>query len=256
MKTRCPRCKKRYRINSETLDAVEGRVQCGRCGTIFDAVSRQAEQAEETANAIGPPLVLVTHQVSSQEQEPADDLPFAVPDDLKPLEPSADGAIDVVDTLYEKPSYRGLIYGSLATLLIGALALQLAWQYRGELLHRFPQLEVACNYLPCRPKVVHEPDSYRVLQREIAPTANEAGSLTLNATIRNDAEIAQHLPDIQLSLIDNNGAAIIRRRLAPREYLYPPPPDDRLLQPGEVFTIEIDFEDPGHIASGFTIDFF
>ena len=70
------------------------------------------------------------------------------------------------------------------------------------------------------------------------------------------AAIAQHFPDIQLSLIDNNGAVLIRRRLSPREYLYPPPSDDRVLQPGEVLTIEIDFEDPGHIASGFTIDFF
>ncbi len=256
MKTRCPECKNRYRINPETLDAVDGRVQCGRCGTVFDAISREAERADESTNASGPPLVLVSRQVAAQESEPADDLPFAVPDGLTPLEPSADDGIDVTETLYEKPSHRGLIYGAIATLLIGALALQLAWQYRLLLLQRFPQLEVACNYLPCRPKVVHEPDSYRVLQREIAPTKNEAGSLTLNATIRNDAEIAQHLPDIQLSLIDNNGAALIRRRLSPREYLYPPPPDDRVLQPGEVFTIEIDFEDPGHIASGFTIDFF
>ena len=256
MKTRCPGCKKRYRIDTGALDAVGGRVQCGRCGTVFDAESRLPEETDASAEASGPPLVLVTRQLSSQEAEPADELPFAVPDDLPPLAPSADGALDVVDTLYEKPSRRGLIYGSIAGLLIGALALQLAWQYRAELLQRFPQLEVACNHLPCRPEVVHEPDNYHVLQREIAPTQNEPGSLTLNATIRNDAEFAQHLPDIQLSLIDNNGAVLIRRRLSPREYLYPPPPDDRILQTGEVFTIEIDFEDPGHIASGFTIDFF
>ena len=254
MKTRCPGCGKRYRINPEALSAVDGRVQCGRCGTVFDAVSRKTEDGD--ANAPGPPLVLVTRQVSPRKSEHATELPFDVPDDLKPLEASPDGAVDVVDTLYEKPSYRRLIYATIAVLLIGALALQLVWQYRSELLQRFPQLEVTCAYLPCRPEVVHEPGNYSVLQREIAPTENEPGSLTLNATIRNDAEIAQHLPDIQLSLIDNNGAALIRRRLSPREYLYPPPPDGSVLQPGEVFTIEIDFEDPGHIASGFTIDFF
>ena len=83
---------------------------------------------------------------------------FPLREDFLRIEPSA-GA---------RTSRRGLIYGTLAALLIGALALQLAWQHRAELLHQFPKLEVVCSYLPCRPEVVHEPDNYRVLQRDIA----------------------------------------------------------------------------------------
>jgi hypothetical protein len=59
-----------------------------------------------------------------------------------------------------------------------------------------------------------------------------------------------------LSLLDNNGSVLARRRLSPGEYLFPRPPEGRLVANGEVFTIAIDFADPGHIASGFTIDFF
>lgn len=257
MRFRCPVCSASYEMDYEALLEADGRTQCLHCGTVFDAVTEQAEDDGASTDR-PPPLRPDKGSMVAPEPETHNDqpLPFAIPDDLPPLEPAAEGALDVVDTLYEKPTRRGLIYGTLAALLIGALALQLAWQHRADLLQQFPHLEVVCSYLPCRPEVVHEPDKYRVMQRDIAPTKNVPGSLTLKATIRNDAEIAQHLPDIQLSLIDNNGAPLIRRRLSPHEYLYPPPPENRVLEPGEVFTIEIDFEDPGHIASGFTIDFF
>ena len=89
----------------------------------------------------------------------------------------------------------------------------------------------------------------------MAPTADTPGSLTLNATIRNDAEYAQPLPDMQLSLLDTDGAVLVRRRLSPADYLFPPPPADRLVAPGEVFTISLDFADPGYLATGFMIDF-
>ena len=257
MKTCCPGCATRYEIDAEDLLAADGRARCLHCGTVFDAVSEQPEAvtAEEAAAALrlDDAARADAHRASDAEIE---ELPFDIPDDLEPIEPSADGAVDVLDTLYEKRSYRGIVYGLLAVLLLGALGAQLAWQHRDDLIARVPQLEIVCRYLPCRPDLVHKPDSYRIVQRDIAPTRNEPGSLTLSATIRNDAAIAQRLPDIQLSLLDNNGTVLVRRRLSPNEYLFPPPANDRVVQPGEVFTIHIDFADPGHIASGFAIDFF
>lgn len=182
-------------------------------------------------------------------------LPFVVPDNLEPLEPSPDVALDVADTLYENKSYRGFYYGLAAVLLLAGLGLQLAWQHRKDLLREYPILEPLCDYVECVPKVIHAPEKISILQRDIAPTANEPGSLTLSARIRNDADTAQALPDIQLSLLDDNGAVLIRRRLAPAEYLFPPPPKEKLMAPGEVVTISLDFMDPGHQASGFLIHF-
>ena len=191
-------------------------------------------------------------ELLEHEGEP---LPFRVPEDLTPLEPSPDVALDVTETLYEKKSRRGLVYGLITILLVGGLAMQLAWQHRKDLLRQYPLLAPLCDYVPCFPKVIHAPDRISVLQRDIQPAANDPGSLTLSATIRNDADIAQHLPDIQLSLLDNNGAVLIRRRLSPADYLFPTPADDRVMKPGEVVTIALDFKDPGHEASGFVLDF-
>lgn len=188
-------------------------------------------------------------------QDPAEQLPFAVPEDLEPLEPSPDVAIDVVDTLYEKKSRRGFYYGLLAVLLIAGLGLQLAWQHRKELVEQYPLLQPLCEHIECIPRVIHAPEMINVLQRDLKPTSNEPGLLTLSARIRNDADTAQRLPDIQLSLLDNNGAVLIRRRLTAGDYLFPAPPKDKVMAPGEVVTITLDFKDPGYQASGFVIDF-
>jgi predicted Zn finger-like uncharacterized protein len=189
------------------------------------------------------------------EKSEAKELPFAVPENLEPLEPSPDVALDVADTLYEKKSHRGLVYGLLAILLVAGLGLQMAWQQREELLAQYPILQPLCERIECIPSVMHAPRKISILQRDIRPTSNVPDSLTLSAQMRNDADTAQPLPDIQLSLVDNNGAVLIRRRLSAADYLFPTPPPERVMAPGEVITITLDFEDPGSQASGFLIDF-
>lgn len=254
MKTRCPECQTRYNVDPDALLPVDGMVRCFRCGTVFDAVAEEASP---------PGARRAAHELTLDEQadvpwaedEAGAAPPFEIPDDLEPLQPTGEGALDVLDTLYERRSRRGLVYGTLAFLLTAALGLQLAWQYRAELLQRFPVLEPLCQYVECRPSVVHAPERFRVLHRDIGPTPNEPGSLTLRMRIRNDADTAQPLPDIQLSLIDSNGSVVIRRRLAPREYLFPAPPKETLVAPGEVITIDLDFKDPGYLATGFEITF-
>ncbi len=251
MKTRCPECGSRAEIDAEALIVAGGQARCHQCGAVFDALGEYLSAA-----TVDPPS---TRAIPTLRQPRASDdehaLPFEVPDNLEPLKISADAALDVEESLYEKRSYRSLIYGWLVVFLSIALALQLAWQHRLDLLARFPQLQPLCDQLGCEPILVHAPNQFQVLQRDIKPAANDPGALTLTATIRNDADAPQALPDIQLSLLDNNGAILIRRRLAPSDYLFPPPSNERRLDPGEVITINLDFKDPGYVATGFMIDF-
>jgi predicted Zn finger-like uncharacterized protein len=250
VKIRCPNCDARYELSDrDGLLAADGLAHCGRCNTTFDALD---ERMVEPLAAEPPPVALGEEDEWQGEQTT---LPFEVPDDLEPLQASPDAALDIHDALYEKKSWRGAVYATLAVLLSSAIGLQLAWQYRLDLVERFPALSPLCDHLPCRPSVIHAPERFRVLQRGIKQTVNEPDSLTLSATIRNDAETAQRLPDMQLSLIDNNGTVLIRRRLSPADYVFPPPPDGTLIGPAEVVTITLDFKDPGHLASGFVIDF-
>ncbi len=251
----CPHCTTRFQVESQTLHAVAGCAKCCDCGTLFDAFS---EQPIETTQSHSEPLQLdAASRIGKPppSEKPAADLPFDVPDGLEPLKTSADSALDL-DELLREPSPRPrIVFTLIAGLLILMLGAQLAWQQRGILLQRFPALAPLCAYIECRPTSVHAPEEFRILHRNIAPTANAPGSLTLSVRVRNEASIAQALPDIQLSLLDNNGSVLIRRRLSPAEYQFPPPPKTARVTPGEVFAIELDFEDPGHLATGFIIDF-
>lgn len=222
-----------------------------RAADAVDTTEHKPTTIERTART--PPAAPARD--SGKTEQPPGELPFEMPVDLEPLLPSPDVALDVQDTLYEKRSRRGLWYGLLTVCLLLALGLQLAWQHREELLAQFPVLEPLCEYVTCRPSVIRAPERFRILQRDIKPTANEPDSLTLTASFRNVAAIAQILPDIQLSLLDTNGSVLIRRRLSPADYLYPAPTDQAVVAPGEVITIAIDFKDPGYDATGFIIDF-
>lgn len=266
MKTRCPDCGAPYHIEPELLLGSDGRARCYRCGAVFD-VALRAKKAEATPKGTAAPLLVRADEAQDEpppdgaapapqdSAEPAKELPFGVPENLEPLQVSREAALDVSDTLYEKRSRRGLVYGWLAALLLLGLGLQLAWQYRQQLLADYPFLAPVCEHLPCFDPVTHEPDRFRVMQRAIRPAANQPGALTLDAAIRNDAHAAQALPDIQLSLVDIEGKVLIRRSLSPRDYLFPPPEPGTLVAPGEVITIVVDFKDPGSRATGFLIDF-
>ena len=261
MKTRCPGCNSRYDIDPTLLLEADGLGRCYRCNTVFDMTAHAVESersAEADARKRAPLLDAsdeLVEPVAPDHRDAPNDLPFQVPEDLSPLQASPDAALDVADTLYERRSYRGLIYGWLVVLLLIALGLQLAWQFRDRLLAEYPQLGFVCEHLPCEPHIIDQPENLLVLNRSIKATENAPGALTLKATVLNDASASQRLPDIQLSLFDNNGTVLIRRRLIPREYSFPPPSPDRLVKPGEVFTISVDFKDPGEQATGFRIDF-
>lgn len=212
-----------------------------------DAEKAQIEPAPETTEA--------TEATENSTPDSAE-LPFAVPQDLEPIEPSPDDVQDIAASLHEKRSWRGFVYGLIALLLLAGIGMQLAWQQRKTLLEQYPFLEPLCAHLECVPETIRAPEMIRILQRDISPTAGEPDSLTLRVTIRNDAEIAQPLPDLQLSLVNNDGGVLIRRRLSPRDYLGEAPPPGDNMAAGEVVTITLDFKDPGYEASGFVIDFF
>lgn len=256
LNTRCPQCRTGYLVDSESLMGTSGVAHCYRCGTLFDVLTEKAVGPDDDDILTMQGSIRLDHRAEHRYMQTAGTAAGPdLPDEVEPLQPSPDASLDIADTLYETSSRTGWVYGLIAALLVIGLGLQLAWQYRESLLHRYPELEAVCAHLPCRPDAVRAPDEFRVLQREIQPTEDQPGSLTLKVRFRNQAELPQPLPDIQLSLLDNHGGVLIRRRLTPNEYLLRAPPADARAAPGEVITIAVDFKDPGYLATGFMIDF-
>jgi predicted Zn finger-like uncharacterized protein len=256
MQTRCPGCQTHYLIDADALARAAGLADCQRCGCVFDAGTGTRIDDPPSPVLLREVDVIAPPAEPAMDEAPAENtLPFEVPDDLDPLPPSPEDVVDVAETLRGRRSRRGPLSALLVLLLATGLGLQFAWQQREELFARYPILAPICDYVDCAIAPVYAPEDLRILQREMRPSDDLPESLNLSARFRNEADAAQPLPDIQLSLVDNHGTVLIRRRLTADEYRVSPPLISGLIEPGEVVTISIDFQDPGYLATGFIIDF-
>ena len=46
MFTQCPKCETVFRLSAEVLRSAGGQVRCGRCGDVFNALARLAEEPD------------------------------------------------------------------------------------------------------------------------------------------------------------------------------------------------------------------
>lgn len=162
-----------------------------------------------------------------------------------PVQPAADHA-------------PGLFAGIAAALLVLLALAQLAWFNRDQVLATplgQGLAQTACGVLDCDLPPRRAPSRYEVLDRNIGADPQHPGVLLLQLGFRNDADFAQPLPDIQLSLYDSEEQLMARRRLHPDEYLFPVPAPDTLVAPGDVVQMTVRLEDPGRHATGFKLEF-
>lgn len=108
-------------------------------------------------------------------------------------------------------------------LLVLLAAAQLAYLFRTELVIAQPALkplfEQACARLGCTLPAPRRADLISIESSELNPDTERAPLLRLNALLRNGATHAQDWPHLELSLTDTSDRPIVRRVLAPADYL-------------------------------------
>jgi Protein of unknown function (DUF3426) len=82
-----------------------------------------------------------------------------------------------------------------------------------------PYLERACIPLNCTVPPPRQTALLSIESSELQVDKNVAGLLTLSATLRNRAAVAQAHPSIELTLTDADDRPMSRRVLAPADYL-------------------------------------
>jgi predicted Zn finger-like uncharacterized protein len=220
----------------------------------------------EAGEAENDALDLDIAEFAEQTPEPppvADDLreepPFDIPDDMPLLEPAAEAAPSIEQSLEAPPAEAPSRWPAVGVVLLVLLALgQLAWQLRQPILATPAGRGIAegvCDLAGCQLPPRRAPSRYVVLERNIAPVAGREGVLALHLSFRNSAEFAQPLPDVQLSLYDSEERLMARRRLHPDEYLFPAPPAGTLVESGGLLQVDLQLEDPGRRATGFKLEF-
>lgn len=262
MRTRCPNCDTRFRVTPEQLKIRQGQVRCGQCRKVFDALESLEEEitpppaatpepepsaAVPAAGMPEPATQAGEHAVPALPGEApaigfvdvAADKPLAEPvvspDDLGPAtvpqeflaattpEPEPEPALH--DEEESPPPRWPWVIGSL--LAAGVLAVQGLLHFRTELAVLAPEIRPALTMLGDAFGLdIGQPRRIELIGIEtsdLSPDKDQPGRLQLTATLRNRAPFAQAWPHLELTLTDARDRPVLRRALAPAEYLPPAP---------------------------------
>lgn len=239
MLTRCPVCATIFRVTPEQLKARTGRVRCGSCQHVFNALETLIEEtagaARTTQQSLSTPdlsetLVDISPLATPQEFAP----PVADSSDSDKIEPS----LSVEPTPHEplldtspiwsdaippvrSPRRWPWLVGSFALLL--ALALQILYRYRVEFATlepaMRPSLQALCRITGCEVGLPQKIAMINIESSDLRPHPNRTAQLALSATLRNRAPFPQAYPHLELTLTDSADRALARKVLSPTDYL-------------------------------------
>ena len=230
------------------LAARSGRVRCGKCGTIFDGVQGLVDEAVERV-MLEPSPQLGLFDPSRRPRH---------------AESDADGDSALPEFLEEpRPSTRALILWSFLALVAGmALAGQIAYRYRTEIALLAPSargaLLSACRALHCDISLPRRPELMSIESSDLQADSRRDNVIVLNAVIRNRAPFPQAYPALELTLTDEADRPVLRRVLAPGDYLDIGrlPLAGQGIGPSSEASLRV-FFDPGHArATGYRLYLF
>ncbi len=330
MLTRCPACATQFRVTPDQLKLRGGRVRCGECQHVFNALDTLIEEPavviapapsaaveaslqtsappattaadhaaeitvvpaptfeptqlpEEEASAIAPPEPVeqtAADAAARAADEPATEMPptdggespgLAPVDvdepsgaDIPPADvtpPSGQGQIETWDeVLDEPPAPRRWpwVLGSLSALIV--LGLQAAIVYRVELAVLWPEIRpallTACQALGCEVGLPAKVALVGIEASDLHPDTTQKGRLALTATLKNRAPFAQQFPYLELTLTDTADKAIVRKVLAPADYLPRNTPTAGGMAPNVDIAVSIGLDAGELPASGYRLYIF
>lgn len=205
MMTRCPSCGTAFRVTEQQLAAREGKVRCGRCDTLFDALVTLSSDP-------------VTTRPLSEKSGPPTSGSMAVL-----LGTEKDRSFDFGPPPRHPLSHLWWI-GSV--LLVLALVLQGAYRYRGEIAVLVPEtkpvFERLCVEVGCDVPLPRRAELLSIESSDLQADTSHPNVMVLTATLRNRAAFVQAFPALELSLTSAQGETVARRVLMPKEYLSQP----------------------------------
>lgn len=203
--TRCPVCATAFRVQRGQLAARGGKVRCGKCSQIFDGIASLVEEGAEPLK-VEPSPQLGLFEPSRRVSTVEDDAPLPT------------------FMVEEEPNRRGAILWALAAVLAAAVLLgQVAYRFRAELLAQFPAsrdlLAAACRPVGCEARLPRRAADMHIESSDLQADPRQEGVMVLNALLRNRATLAQEYPSLELTLTDEAKRPVVRRVLAPRDYV-------------------------------------
>jgi len=213
--TRCPVCGTAFRVQASQLAAHSGTVRCGKCGGVFNGVAALVEETDERL-ALEP-----SPQLGLFDPRRAGDTAGATVERLP-------------DFLADDPPPRRWAWALASVLALLAIVAQAGYHFRAELAAALPEtrgpLRALCRPLGCQVPLPRRAELMSIDSSELQADSRREGLIVLNAVIRNRARFPQDYPALELTLTDEGDRPVLRRVLAPGEYLDPAQSGDLMRQ--------------------------
>jgi predicted Zn finger-like uncharacterized protein len=242
--TRCPGCRTVFRVTPAQLALREGQVRCGHCRTVFDGTANLIQLArspafagDDDASATGPLTVTLRSAAALEPVAPAAATgeavaqPAAAAPPVPARPPARKETEEPVDYdhrfAWDRPRKRSrrvwALYIAATLVLALVFAGQLVGQYRDAVAAHWPasrpMLLRACALAGCEVRPLREIAGLSIDASDLQADPAHRGLLVLTATLRNRAGYAVAYPHLELTLTDGQDNVVVRRALAPNEYV-------------------------------------
>ncbi len=230
MLTRCPACGTAFRVSALQLKAKQGKVRCGHCRRVFNALTTLVD-GPPFPTPPTPPAAEAQAELlpAASVQFPPAEAPDAGPPEAAylPASPEPDAPyqfeLPPEPLLHEKAVAKSRtwlwVVGTLLAMTL--LLLQAVLKFRTELSVLLPEarpaLLASCALLGCDLSLPRKPDLLGIEASDLHP--DPGGHLVLAATLKNRAPFVQAYPALELTLTDTGDQPLIRKVIPPKDYL-------------------------------------
>jgi len=237
MITHCPSCHTHFRVHAEQLAARAGQVRCGNCSRVFNALEYLIEEiAPARAPRSTPEFEAPRVDAAAADRVPetieakapaAAILDSALPQPVMVETEAASGAgaFDFGPVAAAQPAKPARRWPWLmgALLLLLTLLAQAAYHYRSTIALLFPEtkpyIAALCARLGCELPLPRRIEMISIEASDLQADTTNPNVMVLSATIKNRAIFAQQHPLLELTLTNSQDQPLVRRVLAPQDYL-------------------------------------
>ncbi|MDH5353383.1 MAG: DUF3426 domain-containing protein [Gammaproteobacteria bacterium] len=251
METCCPHCSSHFRITDKQLQAALGKVRCGECNLVFNAL-----QSLQAFNGILPPDYRPPAEIKRQVSSKQDRFP-------KPELRSTSPELSLHEAMYGEGHSS---FAQFAPFLwfIGILLLIVLGISQGIYYQRYQlidnprfqhQVLTLCKFVPCGETGFSSIRQIKLLERNVFTHPVTSNALMVTGSFVNQAPFPQKMPRMLVSLFDLKGKLIANRVFEPSEYLQTDK-NRATLESGKPIQFRLEIVDPGTDALTYEFEFY